>query len=125
MEQMYDASLEMTTQQHQNKIDRYRSRLKIAQEQTAAEKEKWKAKLDKLNEEMQSANDAIHNAKMNQRAIIQKHLDDTANAEKMLQNYVETLEEENDDLLLCRRVSSWKMKNLTHKLTASWPRLIR
>ena len=69
-----------------------------AREQTAAKKEKWKAKLDKLNEELQAVNDVVHNAKMNQRALIQKHLDDTASAKTMLQNYVETLEEENDDL---------------------------
>jgi hypothetical protein len=63
-----------------------------------AEKEKWKTKLDKLNEEMQLANDRVHNAKMNQRALVQKHLDDTSNAEMMLQNYIESLEEENDEL---------------------------
>lgn len=45
--------------------------------------------LAKLNDEMQVTNDHVHNAKMNQHALLQQHLDDTAQARMMLQNYVE------------------------------------
>lgn len=98
MEQMYNASLQLSTKQQETKIDRYKVQLKNAREQTAAEKEIWRAKLAKLNEEMQVANDRVHNAKINQRKLIQQHLDDTAEVEKMLQNYVDSLEGENNEL---------------------------
>ena len=90
--------MQIATEHHETKINRYKARLKTAQEQTAAEKEKWRAKLAKLNEEMEVANDRVHNAKVNQRALVQQHLDDTAEVEMMLQNYVESLEGENNEL---------------------------
>jgi pyruvate-formate lyase len=35
---------------------------------------------------------------MNLHALVQMHFNDTANAEMMLKNYIESLEEENDEL---------------------------
>ncbi len=45
MEQEYDSLIKLAQEQHQTKIDHYKNRLKVAQEQTAIEKEKWKANL--------------------------------------------------------------------------------
>ena len=65
MEQEYDLPIKLAQEQHQMKIDHYKNHLKVLQEQTAVEKEKWKAKLTKLNGELLVANDCVHDAQVN------------------------------------------------------------
>ena len=102
------------------KINHYKNCLKVVQEQTAVKKEKWKAMLTNLNVELLVDNDRVHNAKANQRTLIQQHLDETAHAKMMLQNYVDSLEEENDELHMELKMAISEKSTALQKSEKEW-----
>lgn len=66
----------LMTQQHDKKYNR-RDWLAASQEKTAAEKAKWRAKLDKLESELATAKDRVYAEKSKCRTLIQKQINKT------------------------------------------------
>jgi hypothetical protein len=62
------------------------------------EKDKWMSKYSKLEEQLQSTKDRVYLERVKHRTLIQKQIEETERVEMMMQNYAETLEEENGEL---------------------------
>jgi hypothetical protein len=82
----------------QKNKQQWKNRLAAVQEETSKEKEKWQLKLDALNAELDKANDQVYQEKARRRAQVQEQINETAYVQMILQNYVDSLEEENEDL---------------------------
>jgi chromosome segregation ATPase len=82
----------------QKNKEQWKKRLAAVQEQSAKEREKWQSKLDALNEELSVASNRVYQEKARRRAQIREQLDETARVQMILQNYVDSLEEENEEL---------------------------
>jgi hypothetical protein len=93
------AVLHEMNEQHKKDKQQWKLRLEQAREKVAEEADKWRIKLNKLEEEISAANDRIYNEKMKHRQIVQKQIDNATYNEQLLQNYIESLEETNNELL--------------------------
>jgi hypothetical protein len=82
----------------QKNKEQWKKRLAAVQEQIAKEREKWQSKLDALNEELSVDIDRVYQEKARRRAQVREQLDETARVQMILQNYVDSLEEENEEL---------------------------
>jgi hypothetical protein len=72
--------------------------LEQAKEKVVQEAEKWRYKLNRLEEELSVANDRVYNHKMKQREIVQKQINNATLNEQLMQNYIESLEDANAEL---------------------------
>ena len=73
-----------------------------------------------MNVELLVANDRVHNAKVSQHALIQQHLDETAYAKTMFQNYIDSLEEENDELHMELKMAISEKCTAVQKNVKAW-----
>ena len=92
------AVLYETNEQHKKDKHQWKLLLEQAKEKVAEEADKWRIKLNKLEEELAAANDRIYSEKMRHRQIVQKQIDNATYNEQLLQNYIESTEETNDEL---------------------------
>jgi hypothetical protein len=87
-----------TIEQHTKDKQQWKLRLAQAKEQVVDEAEKWRINLNKLEEELSAANDRVYNQKIKHRDIVQKQIDNATLNQQRLQNYIDSLEESNEEL---------------------------
>jgi hypothetical protein len=96
--QNLESEYQVSLQAKDDKVATIKQKLADVKDQVHKEKEKWQFKLDALNAELEKANDRVYQEKARRRAQVQNQLDETARVEMILQNYVESLQEENEEL---------------------------
>ena len=98
MQSDYEGAAERAAKQQATKIEQWRVRFAKLREDVSNEKDKWMSKYSKLEEQLQSTKDLVYLERLKHRTLIQKQIEETERVEMMMQNYAETLEEENGEL---------------------------
>lgn len=98
MQARHEGATNYMTRQHEKKILQMKDRLTKLQENVLAEKARWQAKYNNLENQLASAKDRVYVEKVKCRTLIQKQIDETERVEMMLANYAHSLQEENQEL---------------------------
>lgn len=115
MQARHEGATNYMTRQHEKKILQMKDRLTKLQENVLAEKARWQAKYNNLENQLASAKDRVYVEKVKCHTLIQKQIDETERVEMMLANYAHSLQEENQELrheLACWRAFERKEGNL-------------
>jgi hypothetical protein len=97
---------ETTLNASKGKLTTIKQKLAVAKEEVLKEKEKWQVKLDSMNDEIEKANDQVYKEKARCRAQVQEQINETARVQMILQNYVDSLEEERGERGPSERINS-------------------
>ncbi len=84
--------------ENDNKLDRVKKRLVAAQQKVVKDRAKWQEKLYKLNKELDKSSDRVYAQKRKARDAIAAQLQKAKKLEIEILNYIEGLEELNDQL---------------------------
>ena len=82
---------------HTAKLAKIKNKLVQQKNKISEEREKWQGKLDKLNEELSKASDRAYREKSRGRKLIQDQIDSAAKRSSEMQNYIDDLEENNEN----------------------------
>ena len=79
-------------------IFKWKKKLLDVKENLGDERDKWQSKLYTINEKLERVNTRIHRGKQSTRDIIQKHIDELAAQELVINITIEDLRDENFEM---------------------------
>ena len=94
----FGAVQRVNERKYDRKKIRWKSRLVKEKEKIVVEREKWEVKLTKLELELFNSSDSLYAEKKKRRDLVQIQIDESTSKEDEMQNYIETLEEQNYEL---------------------------